>query len=110
MSIHLKPLSIPVIMRELRNYETRLADVRKNIQWKLSQSTDANHTQYIESELAKIDDIVSMCHEKITKIKMISSQDIRDATLIDIQFHMSDLNLKINQMENYSEDFNRYSD
>ncbi len=36
-----------------------------------------------------------MCHEKITKIKMITSQDIRDTTLIDIQFHLSDLNLKI---------------
>lgn len=103
-------MSIPVITRELRNYEMRLVDARKNIRWKLAQSTDTNHAQYIESELTKIDDIISICHEKITKIKLLSSQEARDTMLIDIQFYLSDLNLKINQMENYSEDFNRYSD
>lgn len=111
MHIYLKTISVPIIKRELRNYEMRLEDVKKNIEWKQSHSTpDNNHKQYIDAELAKIDDTLAMCHEKVVEIKLTFSQEARDSIMTDIQFYLSDLNQKISQMENYSEDFSRHSD
>lgn len=109
MGVYTKSKSIPAIERELRNYEIKLADIKKSIEWKQDHSWDMDFIQYIDVEISKIDDVVYMCHEKITEIKSLS-QELREYIFSDLEYLLSDLKQKIDQLENCSEDYNQYRD